>query len=434
MKIPRRSPVVVVVATVLLGWGGPARAGSASTERVSVSSAGVQGDSFSFGPSISANGRYVAFTSFASTLVAGDVMDFYNVFLRDRRTGRTTLVSMSATGTQANRDSGEPAISGTGRYVAFESNASDVVAGDTNDTWDVFVRDRGTDTTARVSLSSAGAEGNDESHSPSISSDGRFIAFYSSASNLVPGDTNNFPDVFVHDRRTGAVTRVSVSRNGAQGDNSSLQPAISADGRHVVFTSYASTLVPGATDAVHSDVFVRDLRTGSIDRVSVSAAGAELDDRSDWPAVSADGRHIAFRSHASNVVPHDTNGVGDIFVRDRRTAAVNRISVSTTGVQANGASYAQSISADGRHVAFYAGASNLVHEDTNDAIDVFVRDRQAGTTSRVSVSGNRAQANDISSDPRISPNGRSVAFSSWANNLVRADTNENLDVFVRDLP
>jgi Tol biopolymer transport system component len=226
----------------------------------------------------------------------------------------TVRVSVSSSDTQANSRSMSPAISADGRYVAFESYASNLVAGDTNDRRDVFVGDRVTGTTERVSVSSSGTQANSRSMSPAISADGRYVAFNSDARNLVAGDTNRAQDVFVHNRSTGTTRRVSKSSSGTQANQRSSTGGISADGRYVAFESWASNLVAGDTND-RSDVFVRDRATGTTQRVSVSSAGTQANQGSWDPAVSADGRYVAFGSYASNLVAGDTNDVGDVFLR-----------------------------------------------------------------------------------------------------------------------
>jgi Tol biopolymer transport system component len=347
--------------------------------------------------------------------------------------GRTERVSVSTAGAQANLGGTFPALSPGGRFVAFTSSANNLVPGDTNGRSDVFVRDRRMGTTRRVSLSTGGAQGNAPSFQPAISLGGRFVAFTSSANNLVPGDTTNAEDIFVRDRLAGRTERVSVGPGGAQGNDSSFFPAISADGRFVAFWSYATNLVPGDTNGAR-DVFVHDRRTRTTERVSVGRNGAQGNDHSaGTPALSADGRFVAFWSGATNLVPGDTNLTGDVFVHDRRTNRTERVSSSTGGAQGNGFSFFDvAISADGRFVAFSSDATNLVPGDTNNATDVFVHDRRTRTTERVSVGRNGAQSNGASEDDvALSAEGRFVAFSSAASNLVPGDT-EVVDVFVHD--
>jgi archaellum component FlaF (FlaF/FlaG flagellin family) len=361
------------------------------------------------------------------------------VFVHDRQTGQTTRVSVSSTGQQANARSEFGSISADGRYVTFTSGASNLVPGDTNRWSDVFVHDRQTGQTTRVSVSSTGQQANDESRLPEISADGRYIAFQSRASNLVPGDTNGWSDVFVHDRQTGQTTRVSVSSTGQQADWSSENPAISADGRYVTFQSGASNLVPGDTN-YSGDVFVHDRQTGQTTRVSISTTGQQANDWSEFGSISADGRYVTFTSFASNLVPGDTNDIWDVFAHDRQTGQTTRVSVSSTGQQANNLSGAGSISDNGRYVTFSSEASNLVPGDTQmcfigswiNCRDVFVHDRLTGQTTRVSISSTGQQGNSWSGGSWISADGRYVTFTSFASNLVPGDTNDTWDVFVHD--
>ncbi|MDO8615493.1 MAG: signal peptidase I [Dehalococcoidia bacterium] len=410
--------------------GGAVNASPGVMELASVDSAGNQADGPSTFPAISADGRFVAFASDASNLVAGDSNRQSDVFVHDRQTGATERVSVDSSGNQANGGSSEPAVSADGRYVAFVSAASNLVAGDSNSQSDVFVRDRQTGVTERASVDSDGSQGNGGSEAPAISGDGRFIAFVSAASNLVPGDSSGQSDVFVRDRQTGATERVSVDSAGNQANGSSDTPAISGDGRFIAFVSAASNLIPGDTKG-HSDVFVHDRQTGTTERVSVGTGGGEGDGSSDGPAISADGRFVAFQSKARNLVPRDFNRDQDIFVRDRQTGTTQRVSVDSAGNQANNSTSAPAISGDGRFVAFQGGQSNLVPGDTNRFQDVFVHDHQTGATEQVSVDSAGYQGNDHSGLPAISGDGRFVAFWSYANNLVAGDGNVSQDVFVR---
>jgi Tol biopolymer transport system component len=337
-------------------------------ERVGVASDGRVANAECNSPVISADGRYVAFWSIASNLVSGDTNGTSDVFVHDRVTGATERVSVASDGSQASACFG-PAISGNGRYVAFWSDFPNLVPGDTNGSWDVFVHDRVTGVTERASVASDGTQANSFSFGTGISADGRYVGFIGAASNLVPGDTNGSWDTFVHDRVTGVTERVSVASDGTQGNNNSYSPAFSADGRYVAFESGASNLVPGATRA--GDIFVRDRATGATERVSVGSNGTQANGFSSGPAISADGRYVGFHSEASNLVPGDTNGATDAFVHDRIAGITERVSVASDGAQANSSSYAPSISADGRSVAFLSYA-HLVPGDKNG---VFVRDR-----------------------------------------------------------
>ncbi|MEW6267841.1 MAG: hypothetical protein AB1689_00920 [Thermodesulfobacteriota bacterium] len=345
------------------------------TRRVSVSSTGEQGDDWSGYAAISGNGRFVAFTSAASNLVADDTNGKEDVFVRDRETHTTERVSVSSTGEQGNADSAYPATSADGRFVAFTSAASNLVSGDGNGQVDVFVHDRATHETTRISVSSSGTESDGRSdYLPpgAMSASGRFVAFASAASNLVANDGNGTFDVFVHDRTTGETRRVSVDSNGVEGNTTSYLASMSANGRFVVFESSADNLVPGDGNG-QSDVFVHDLQHGKTERVSVGAAGVEGNDWSNNPTISRNGRFVAFDSYASNLIGSDHNDATDVFVRDRKKGRTRRVSVGPARVEANGHSEAPAISADARHVAFGTYATNLVGGDANDEIDVCVR-------------------------------------------------------------
>jgi Tol biopolymer transport system component len=431
----RVSAVGSMLSAVVLVLPGQASAVDATAgviSRVSVSTSGVQANNHSTSTSISADGRYVAFDSEASNLVPGDTNGSQDVFVRDRQTGATSRVSVSGAGVQADCCSASPAISADGRYVTFGSSAPDLVPGDTNDAFDVFVRDRLAGTTRRISVSGAAGQANAGStnYPKGISAAGRYIAFVSTATNLVPGDTNGSDDVFLRDVQTGITRRVSVSGAGAQADGDSSGAAVSANGRYVTFYSSATNLVPGDTNE-YFDVFRRDVQTRVTRRVSVSSTGIQGEDGSVDPAISADGRYVAFYSFARNLVPADTNGSPDVFLRDVQTGVTRRISISGTGAQGNGDSYTPAISPDGRYLAFESDASNLVPGDTNATTDVFVRDWGAGVTRRVSVSDSGVQGNKASGSAAIGSDDRQVAFHSWASNLVAGDTNGRFDIFVR---
>jgi Tol biopolymer transport system component len=303
-----------------LAGSGPAAATrhQGNISLVSISDSGALGNGPSQGSAISANGRYVAFTSSASNLVAGDTNGVTNVFVRDLYTNTTTLVSAAMGGAAANGASLQPSISANGRYVAFTSSASNLVAGDTNSAAEVFVRDLYTKTTTLLSVGMGGAAANGVSLQPSISANGRYVAFTSAASNLVPGDTNNATDVFV--RSLGwhpKTTRASVSTDGSQGNGDSLQPSLSADGSTVAFTSEASNLVPGDTNNA-TDVFVRSLGWHpKTTRISVSTDGSQGNGDSAAPELSWFGQAATFTSDSSNLVSGDTNDSADIFVWTR---------------------------------------------------------------------------------------------------------------------
>jgi Tol biopolymer transport system component len=436
VRTPDRAARWTSVACVAALTAGLARA--QTTECASVATGGAQGNDSSLAPAISADGRFVAFVSLATNLVVGDTNGCADVFVRDRLNGTLERVSLGPGGAQGNSSSGYslglaigPALSADGRFVAFTSSATNLVAGDTNGVDDVFVRDRLLGTTERVSLDSGSVQGNAASRYPSISEDGLSVAFTSDASNLVPGDTNSSADIFVRNRLNGTTERASVSSSGVQASSASGVASISGNGRYVAFNSSAGNLVSNDTN-VAQDIFVHDRSTGTTELASVSSTGLGGCCDSYACSISSDGRYVAFGSWSSDLVAGDSNAAYDIFVHDRQSGTTQRVSVDSGGAQANDGSYSCSISADGRFVAFESFASNLVPGNSNTFYDAFVRDRQLGTTERASVDSGGAQGNGWSRYPALSADGRFVAFPSRASNLVAGDTNAVWDVFVRD--
>jgi Tol biopolymer transport system component len=352
----------------------------------------------------------------------------------------TERVSVDSSEIEANYGSELPSptgaiVSSDGRFVAFQSSATNLVPGDTNGTWDVFVRDRLTGTTERVSIDSSGVQANGSSglYGISISPDGRYVVFESIATNLVIGDTNGAGDLFLRDRLMGTTERVSLDSSGAQGNALSTHPSIADAGRLVVLASNASNLVAGDTNG-ELDIFIRDRVSGATELVSVSTAGVQGNSISEFSSISADGRYVAFSSSATNLAPLDTNLRVDVFVRDRQLGLTTRVSRSSTGVQGNGHSNLPCISSDGRYVAFMSEATNLVAGDTNARTDVFVHDRLTAATVRVSLGPGGIQADDESTEPSFSGDARFLAFQSRASNLV-ANVPFNLTrrIYVRDL-
>jgi hypothetical protein len=392
-------------------------------QRVSVGSDGSEGDDKSYFPEINSDGRYVVFDSEAENLVSNDSnIGGWDVFIRDTKTPTTVKVSVNGFGSN-------PDISADGRFVVFHSNGTNLVSDDNNGKTDVFLYDTETDQTQRVSVDSSGLEANGNSYYASISADGRFVAFQSQADNLVSGDTNAKIDAFLHDTQTGITTRVSVDSGGAESDGDSYVPVLSADGRYVVYDSEATNLVSGDTNS-SSDVFLHDTQTGTTTRVSVDSTGVEGNDDSLSPDISVDGRFVVYYSYASNLIAGDTNNSRDIFLHDTQTDITNRLSVDSSGVEADNASINPAISADSRLVVFESSASNLVSDDTNGADDIFVHDTETSSTHRISINTDGIQANGSSYYASISADGRYSVFISAATNLApEGDTNARIDVF-----
>jgi len=326
-----------------------------------------------------------------------------------------------------------------GRYVVFLSTVD--AQGASLPYANVFVQDRQLGFSEIVSVSGAGAASNGICYYPSISQDGRYVAYSSDGDNLVPGDTNDLPDTFVRDRLNGTTERVSVSSDEVEqfgGRFAPDIPVISGNGRFVVFASFSNTLVPD-DNGDQLDVFVRDREAGTTERVTVSSSGEGGDNHSFGGSISADGRYVCFDSYSSNFVDGDTDEL-DVFVRDRQLGTTERVTVSSSEVPSNGRSERGALSADGRFVAFMSLATNLVPQDTNGAYDVFVRDRLAGTTERVSVAASGEQGNGGSGfdfggnyvPTRISGDGRFVLFNTTATNLVRSDSGLGQPLIIRD--
>jgi Tol biopolymer transport system component len=437
------SLAIVVAAGCALAVSARAYEPPGSTIRVSVSSDGTQADGvFGFSsdfPWVSADGRYTAFYSIADNLVAEPTNQVANAYEHDSATGATTLVSAADDGTPGDKASFASSISDDGRYVAFESDADNLVPNDTNiggadgnsEGRDAFVHDRITGTTVRVSVGSDGTEGNESSYDPNISATGRYVAFQSDAFNLVPNDTNGASDCFLHDMVTATTVRVSVASDGSEANSGSYYCKPTPDGRYVMFNSDATNLIPGTTTS-HFNTYVHDTQTGVNRMVSVASDGTPGNDNSGGGSISEDGRYVVFSSDATNLVPGDTNGAGDVFVHDMVTGRTERASVTGDGAEANGTSEQATISSDGRYVQFWSDASNLLLGDTNGVRDDFVHDMTTGATDRVSVASDGTQGNASSWLSSLAVSGRYVAFESDATNLVPDDTNASGDIFERD--
>jgi Tol biopolymer transport system component len=355
----------------------------------------------------------VAFASSATNLVPGDTNGHADVFVRHNSV--STRVSVATDSTQGNGRSDKPSSSRDGRFVAFESDATNLVSGDTNGSTDIFVRDLTANTTARVSLSTDGAQRTGGgSYAPKISSTGRYLT-YETASN-----------VFIYDLEGRTTSLVSAGVDGAAADGASYGASVSRDGRYVAFGSRASNLVAGDTNG-RDDVFVRDMLSRTTTRVSVASDGSQAGSSPGRASISGSGRKVAFLSDAANLVPGDTNNVADVFVHDRSARTTERVSVGPGGAQANGASDAPQISDFGDDVVFASTASNLARNDTNMLGDIFVRHTQSAVTVQVSVGSRRTPTSRAAFAPAIY--NRTIVFHSDAPELASDDKNGLTDVF-----
>jgi Tol biopolymer transport system component len=428
--------VFVCLAAVCCLLTSPLAADNVTT-RLSVDRAGNQIPLPSSWPSMSADGRFVAFQSLAETVVPGDTNWVYDIYVRDRVFGISRIASLSSAGALGDRQSLYPSISADGKVVAFVSTATNFAAGTGDGIRQVYVHELETGLTELVSVSTSGEPADADCVRPSVSGDGRFVVFRSGATDLVAGAPAE-EAIYLRDRLAGTTELMSASAEGEAGNALSFSPTITPDGRYVAFYSYAQNLV-AEDENPSADVFVRDREAGTVEIVSLAdgtGAAADAACSGARPAITPDGRFVAFASQADNLVPGDVNGAWDVFVRDRQTGATELVSVSSSGAQGDAASgyeaYSLAISADGRFVVFPSLADNLAAGDTNGAWDVFVRDRQLGTTVRASVSAIGGIGNDDSGYYGISASadGRYVTYDSLASDLVANDTNGWDDVFL----
>jgi Tol biopolymer transport system component len=340
-------------------------------------------------------------------------------------------VSVSAQGAEANRNAYVGSLSGDGGRIAFRSSASNLVPGDTNGTDDVFVTTRATGAIVRASTTADGAQSHGAVGDLSLSRSGDVVAFTSYADDLVPGDTNGKSDVFVKTLSTGVIVRASTAPDGAQANAPSIQPSLSADGTKVAFLSDADNFVAAPLEGV-GGIFVKDLRTGAVNLVSASATGVPADQAGFAPSISADGSAVLFESRSDNLVARDTNSTGDLFLKQVRSGKISRVNVSATGAQASADSRCGVLSSDGTRMAFLTSAP-LVAKDTNHRPDVYLRDVRTGTTALVSMAKRATHGTGGATCPAISGDGTRVSFLSTANDLVAGDHHKaRADLFVKN--
>ncbi len=401
-----------------------------STRLVSESFSGTMATNPSWGGDVSKNGRYTVFTSPGAEFDGGAANGFDQVFVRDMKASLTRFVSVSPFDSgPANAGCSNPSCSNDGKVIAFLSGATNLSSGDLNQAVDVFVRDLDMNTTTKVSGNPGGGDADGAAWDCAISGNGRFVLFSSAATNVIVGDTNGKVDVFLRDLTTGVTSRMSVDAAGVESNGHSYGAEISSDGRYVTFVSDATNLVAADTNGL-VDVFVKDRITGAVDRVSISSIGVQSDDISLQPSLSANGRFVAFRSYATNLVPNDTNAVADVFVHDRKHHTTVRASLGPQGVEANAYCDLPRISGNARYVVFQTPATNFSAQATGN--QTYVRDLKKGTTSLVSIDDSKTPGDGDSFPNAISNNGRFVLFSSFATNLAAGDANGVSDTFLRD--
>ena len=403
--------------------------------RISMSNAGVQGDVNSPKERIamSSNARYTVFASESTNLVSGDTNGVSDVFIYDRVLDTLERVSVSTLSAEGNGASAYPSISADGRYVAFESSATNLTSGDINSHADIFIRDIVSDTTTLVSTTTIGAQGDADSRHAFISPDGNVIGFSSVATNLVAGDTNSLEDVFVKNLTSGTVTRVSVSTSGVEANGTeTITPALSYDGRYVAFQSNATSLAAGDNNSAPDDrdVFWHDTQTGITLRVSQSTGGVGADSWSGDPAISWDGRYVGYESFATNLVAGDTNGDWDVFLYDTTNLTNERVSVDENGDQVDWAYayYEYFMSYDARYIVFESNIPSL--GVGTDAYSVYKRDRLDNTTTLISQTNTCSMENSGSGGAAISAGGQYVGSAVWSSNLTVGDTNGVNDVLI----
>lgn len=404
--------------------------GSKGVELVSLPQAEAKADGSASAGVVSGDGRFVAFLSKDPIYVTDKVVDGYQVYVRDLEKGVTILVSRNSSGDAANRSCSSPSISADGRYVAFASNASNLAETSGQSRHQVYVRDLKDNVTIVASQTPTGDSSQADCYSPVISPDGSVVAFQSQASDLVPGDNNAGMDVFLRDLKKGKTVLVSQNDAGQCGNSGSgPEISLSSDGRYVAFSSYATNLLESATQG--SQVFLRDTQAGKTTLVSANAEGVVANGSSESPALSAGGDVVAFVSKANNLVSGVENGEQNVYVRDLKKNTIQLVNVNGKIVGRDGTS--PSISADGRYVAFESNADDLVKGDVNRCTDVFVRDLKNATTMLVSQTREGTPGAGVSSTPCISGNGRAVVFESSVANLDPRDKDTTQEIYMRRL-
>jgi len=397
---------------------------------------GTKSNGMTLSVTLSADGTHVAFSTTATNLAEGDTDNFEDVYVKDLATGELRQASTNEGAKDSYLLGEPPSLSADGTRVAFATTATNPSEGDTDREPDVYVRDLSTGKLILVSAADDGTKSNSFSDAPSLSADGKLVAFASYASNLDPAAADGRRQVYVKDLTSGEIILVSASDDGTAGNGHSLGPSLSADGTRVAFSSKADNLDPADSDP-YPDVYVKDLTTDDLtggDLTLVSTFQArEWRQTSEDPSVSADGSHVAFSSYARNVREGDPDHRSDIYVKDLGTDELVLASTADDAVKGNYHSLEPSLSADGSRVAFSSGATNLGEGDHEADYDSYVKDLTNGGLSLASTAEVATTSNGISSSPSLSPDGATVGFISTATDLDAADTDELADAYVKDV-
>lgn len=408
------------VHTSLVSVALPTTAGSA----MSITSA-------SPGMTFSANDSLLVFSSDADNLVPGDNNGATDVFVANLSTKSLTRVSVAANGGEADGPSFFPSISADGHFIAFQSYASNLVTGDGNGTADIFVKDLQSGAVTLVSANATNVFSNNFSTVPAISANGQFVVFASFASNLTADDTDAHFDIFRKNVQTGQIDLVSKTSAGIKGNGDAVGAAISADGRYVAFSTNATNLLPGGGDANgKTDIYRKDMTSGTLSLVSGNAVGNIGSDDSSSPTISNDGNVVVFASSSNNLVAGDTNAVADIFAKDMSTQAVTRVSVALNGTEFDAPSSSPSINETGSLITFVTTAA-AQSGDTNQANDIYLRNTLLATTTRVSTRSDLSQAARGGDGGRLSPSGLKMAFFTTSDDFDLTDNNGVTDAYIK---
>jgi hypothetical protein len=391
------------------------------------------GNSSLFFTSLSGDGTTIAFESAATNLDPLDDDSASDIYVQDLSTGDVRLISTSDGGNKGNGFSFTPSIAEDGNTVAFVSASTNLDPSDTDSIPDVYVKDLVTGDISLASTSDSEVKADGESGSPVLPADGSFVAFASEATNLDPADTDSFTDIFVKNLVTGDLTLASTSSNGVKGNSDSFQPTLSEDATQVAFASQATNLDPSDTDGF-GDVYVKDLSVGGLTLASTSDLGIKGNGQSEVPSISADGSRVAFSSEATNLDPSDADPFADVYVKDLSTADIVLASTSDMGVKGIQGGATPRLSADGGKVAFTSASSNLDPADGDSLLDIYVKTLSTGSIALASTSDAGVKGNGLSDVPSLSADGTRVGFRSSASNLDVSDSDSLSDVYVKELP